>query len=905
MKQRTHGKIKDFVDLQSFDDVQDFYADPARALAAYRFTDATSDLLARWLDTLADLPQGEGTALALAGLRGFGKSHALAVFSALVALPQLRAEVADAHVSTSARRLADRRFTVIHVRRGTAPTLIDELIAGFTASFGGAPEQWGNDPATILEVASINAPETTLVIVVDTAYGRAARVSRDDGQLLSELATAAKHVNTLIALALDDDISGADGVNVALAGTYQIDYLDPEHIYRVADLYILRKPAQARDFLHEVYTRLRAHVPGFNWSAQRFTATYPVHPLVADVAASVRLYAPTFAFLPFAATATERALARPALSLVVLDEVFDRIEDELRAADEVKDALAAYDHLATQTIAQLPVMQRLQAKLSLKGLFVLSLDGRGATARELGAAMLFYDENDRETAIARIEEILARFAEAAPADSLDKSAYGDGFRYCFNVTGSSGFEAELAKRVASFEATHIEIDDLLHRNAQARFPDWPLVDEEGGLLMEADFSLSWRGSDRPGRLLWQDREGDLRHVASRPELPDKFFYDWKVAVLPPGVAAEEEVVRSGFDIWAPAHPSAEEVDILRRLAALRSDETLFAQFGDAARAAETSLAARAELIWNRLYVEDAVLIIGGVRYPFTSAARGAPLLGEALAQMYASVLEGLYPEHPVFTARLGEDEVSNLVSGLFVGTHVTDAASQRLASLFAAPLGLTARHEGVLMPDAGPEMLTRPWIQEVVGLTNAAEGSVVPLDEVYHKLRGRPYGLSREPQQLILAALVAQRRLEFVLTSGEHAGRRALEGPLHWEDVQGVCRSTALMQGAEELTAWARRLTARPDLPLLSDADSREAIRHALSEWLEAWRANRLLERFEELPDQGLTTRASDLAAGVRKTFGATVQAVETVLADLIPLEEGLQRISDAFGDSEDDSTLR
>ncbi|MCA1613302.1 MAG: hypothetical protein LC800_03910, partial [Acidobacteria bacterium] len=86
---RTQDKIRDFVEPQAFDELHDFAADPARVLAAYRFTDATSDLLARWLDSLADLPRGRGAAQSVAGLRGVGKSHTLAVFGALVASAQL------------------------------------------------------------------------------------------------------------------------------------------------------------------------------------------------------------------------------------------------------------------------------------------------------------------------------------------------------------------------------------------------------------------------------------------------------------------------------------------------------------------------------------------------------------------------------------------------------------------------------------------------------------------------------------------------------------------------------------------------------------------------------------------------------------------------------------------------
>jgi hypothetical protein len=412
---RAQEKIKDLVEPRAFTEVQNYSDDPALALDSYFFTDATADLFARWLDALAGLSASKGTARALAGFRGVGKSHMLAAFGALASLPELRRTVGDAHVATSASRLINKRYRVARVERGTYPTLQEEL----SMALGGDLEVWNTEPARMLAFAAGMA-ETPLVLVIDTAFEREKRVERDDGLLLSQVAKAAQDLNIFVALALDDDIAGADGANVSLSGTFQIDYLDPEHLYRITDTHLFQKNAQSRAALREMYRTLRAAVPGFNWSEPRFAAIYPMHPLIADVASAVRLYVPTFAFLPFAAAAGAHAVNRPALSLVVLDELFDRTERELRRAEGLKDALAAYDHLAQHGVSQVPVMQRLQAKLVLKGLFILSLTGRGATARELGAAMLLYDEQHPAAAIERIENVLSVFAQAAPPGSLLK-----------------------------------------------------------------------------------------------------------------------------------------------------------------------------------------------------------------------------------------------------------------------------------------------------------------------------------------------------------------------------------------------------------------------------------------------------------------------------------------------------
>jgi hypothetical protein len=431
---RAQDKIKDLVEPRAFTEVQNYSDDPARALDSYLFTDATSDLFARWLDALAGLSPHQGTARALAGFRGVGKSHMLAAFGALASLPELRPSVADAHVATSAARLMKERHRVARVERGTRPTLQEELCE----ALGGDLEVWKTEPAKMLAFAA-GLSATPLVLVIDTAFERENRVERDDGLLLSELAKAAREMSVFIALALDDDIAGADGANVSLSGTFQIDYLDPEHLYRITDTHLFQKNAQSREALSEMYRTLRSAVPGFNWSEPRFAAIYPMHPLIADVASAVRLYVPTFAFLPFAAAAGAHAVNRPALSLVVLDELFDRTERGLRRAANLKDSLAAYDHLARHGVSQVPVMQRLQAKLVLKGVFILSLDGRGATARELGAAMLLYDEQHPAAAIERIENVLSIFAQAAPTGSFLKSEDQDEARYHFNIIRPAAF----------------------------------------------------------------------------------------------------------------------------------------------------------------------------------------------------------------------------------------------------------------------------------------------------------------------------------------------------------------------------------------------------------------------------------------------------------------------------------
>ncbi len=903
---RTQEKIKDFVEAKSFDVVENYANDLRHALAAYLFTDATADLLARWLDALADMSRVQGAAHALAGMRGVGKSHLLAAFGALAAYPDLRAAITEPHVAASTRRLLNRRYQVVFVERGTRPTLAEELSAGLARALQVDESQWaGQEPDAALAIAASRS-DVPLVLIIDTAAGRDARVRRDDGPALAQLARLTKSLNVFIALALDDDIAGADGANAALSGTYRIEYLDSEHLYRIADVHLFHKNDQTRAALHDIYVHLRGVVSGFNWSEPRFIAIYPVHPLVADVAPAVRLYAQTFAFLPFAASAGGRAINRPAMSLVVLDDVFDRAEYDLRQAEELQEAFAVYDELAEKAIAQIPIMQRLQAKLILKGLFILSLDGRGASAREICAAMLLYDDGQPEAAVGRVEEMLAKFAAAAPEKAFRVSEEGEEKRYRFHINASAGFEEALLEHAAATEIDAAALDNLWQTLARQRFSDWPLLDDDGNSKPISDVLIHWRGLGRQVLLSWHAPDAAGNFIVT-PVPVDKaaWPFDWEVALLCPtredddaGKPLLQNQDSDTLALWRPATITLEELETLRRLLTLRAQPQLFQEFGEAARAAERTHAALAERIWTRLYLDDGALIMGWAEFTFTEDAKAAKTLDQCLSGTLAPLLGARYPQHPIFVQNVGENEVSRLVGNLFSGANPNDEDVQELAQLFATPLGLATLRGNSYALETGDQALKQPWIREVLALTDAADGQIVPFETVYQKLRGEPYGLLRRIQHLVLAALVAQRRIDLVTSTGDRIGRRTLDLRIRWDDIAGIARVESLLYTAEELTAWARLLTVEAKLPVINTPEARQQMRAALTAWVEEWRGKELLEKFDALPDEALTTRIWHIAVAVRKSYNMAADALTETLEDRLTLEEGLQRVADAFANS-------
>ena len=464
----------------------------------------------------------------------------------------------------------------------------------------------------------------------------------------------------------------------------------------------------------------------------------------------------------------------------------------------------------------------------------------------------------------------------------------------------------LAASVERLPVDTAAMDEMLRVAARARFDDWPLADEREGAAMAAELHLVWRGSARFGRFIWHSPEA--LQPAPGAEV-DSFHYDWEIVALVPGAravpaqnsrtAADGETDHTKVSVrWQPDHLTAEEANVLRRLIALRTDTALAAQFGEMARAAANSLSAQAERLWARIYLDSGTLITEGGALTLTEEARSASTLAATLSLSLTPLFDKHYPEHPHFTELLGEQQVAQLTEALFGRANAAAVDTQQLIRLFAVPLGLADLRGELYTFNTGSEEAEPGWIRQVLELTEQAKGAVVPLEAISRALRREPYGLQREAQHLILAALVAQRRLELTTAEGGRLGRRALDGTIDWENITGVCRAATVNYNPEALTAWARLLTNYMSLGSIADPVAREIVRAKLAEWLMDWNSRRLFEEFDQLPDAWLTTRVWNMAAATRKSFGAAADALKATLEDTLSLEEGLQRVSEAFADS-------
>jgi hypothetical protein len=885
---QIQDKVKDLVEVRSNHLLEDFIANLAETLGGYYFTDITSDLMSKWLDRVVVMPTGSGNAYALAGYRGVGKSHFLAVFGAILSQPELRAKIKDSHVYASAERLIRRHYPVAYVRRGTKDTLAEELRQAVAAQFECEVESVGVTPAEIIKFASEKGGAGPSVFIIDTDIERESRVSRDDGGYLSELAAAAEGTNVFIAVALDDDVATADGRNSGISRSFTIDYLDHEHLYKIIDAHIFPKHSQKRSVITSIFENFRAVMPSFRWSEQRFASVYPLHPVILEVAPFVRLFVQDFALLAFASESGAKILNRPADSLVALDELFDRVEKNLRNAPDLTDAFAAYDSINEKLISKVPVMERLRSKLVLKGLMLLSLDSEGATANEIAAAMLIFDVREPQSAIDFVENLLEKISDASDGRVWKMERDGRAAKYGFSLSGKEHFNTALAEAVQSVPDS--VVNDLLKRLMHDRFADCEFeVGADGLEVVRTD--IEWHGGVRPGRLIW--------NIGNRVDVPESFASmpgTWDVVI---GFAAikPESVAVSPLLQWQPDALKPEEFDTFRRYHALMSREDLQQTFRDEFRTTIQTFTIAIEKTFYRKFLQYGKLLIDGIEHPITSEAAAGHNLSEVFGVMLSPYFEGQFPEHPKFGSRLEISQVDSLATGLFAARESISADVQKLAEAFAVPMGLADLVNGAIEVRPVEGLLGLHPVTELMELVSTTDG-VVTMDDLQARLGAHPFGLTFEAQRLLFTALVARGVIEFVTTSGDRIGSRSLDLKLVWEDIAGVSVPTESSFSADRLVKWAALLTGDKELTSLSTEAARKKVKLALGVWLEGWRNDNLLETLDRISDDTMTTELWHLGSRTRKSFGAAADAVSSTVGGSLDIEPTLRMIQEAFSAS-------
>jgi hypothetical protein len=161
--------------------------------------------------------------------------------------------------------------------------------------------------------------------------------------------------------------------------------------------------------------------------------------------------------------------------------------------------------------------------------------------------------------------------------------------------------------------------------------------------------------------------------------------------------------------------------------------------------------------------------------------------------------------------------------------------------------------------------------------------------------------LTRESQNLLLTALIAQRQIEFVTSKNDRISRRSLDLKILWDDIVGIARPSVLIYSNKRLVYWANILTDGEDFDSIDSIDDLKKIKEAFENWSRDWEEAQVIERFKQLPNEILNTNIWRLSTRAEKSFGTTAGIIKEIVNENLSVEDGLQRIADVFTDSEEE----
>ena len=878
---RISEKVRDIVDVRPYTTVDDLFREPETTLANYHFTDITAYMMARWFDAVAS---GEPSQIsrAIAGFRGVGKSHFLAVFAVLMSHPELRSRLTDQHVQSATQRLLRRHYPVINVRRGTGTSLSEELYVAAAAAFDLDGYKIGSTVQELMSSIAGSSGGLTPIIVIDSSPERSGPIERNDGDALAEIADACRSASIFVGIALDDEIAMADGTNSAIAKSYNIEYLDPENLHKVVNAHIFPKNPRTQVILGSLYETFRSSIPDFKWSEQRFSSLYPLHPVLLELTPFIRSYLPKFALFSFASSAGEKIKGRPADSLIGIDDVFDAVEFDLRKVPELQSVFKTYDAASAQIGVNVPVAARHKSKLVLKVLLLNSLAQRASSGSDVAATMMIADDGEPGNSIRDIDSMLGGYAAAFPNAIFVDVTDADCLRYRFNV-GTDEFEKKLNLLIDT--ASPSIADRAIAEAITERFPELSDL-----LSKEVDAALlftEWRGSRRRGRIYFSNFLKSEENRASGQ-------FDWEVCLGFAGGDRDFSAPESAGTLleWKTAAISETERRTFIALTALRAENELRSKYPEKVSALMLSLSDSVKAAVERVMINDARLVIDGFDYNFSDAARSASTLSGMLGEMLEPLFEALYPEHPYFVETLTPETVDGFVRSL------TDTEnSDQSALTFGVALAVGE------FTESGFAILQKEQLQEaqfVVSVLNALKdpgnGEVIELPKIQTLLAQAPVGLAAEAAHLILTAMAYRGLIELITIDHERVRGRAIDLKLDWSKILAIASARTTTASQAELLKWAKIVCADDSITSLEAPEDKTKILDAFMEIAAQWERRNPFEVFEQISDSEINTSIWRHSNKSWDNYIELVGSINEAVVGNASVDECLDRICRSFG---------
>ncbi len=240
-------------------------------------------------------------------------------------------------------------------------------------------------------------------------------------------------------------------------------------------------------------------MPYFRHDPQLFLDLYPVHPVVFQVSFYLHRYIKNFSLLPFIYSTASKIMGYRCSALATIDLVFDLLYHEFKKVPDLQIALQSFETIQKDTIPNLPVGQRLLARLVLKAVFLLSITEEcRPTIENVIDALLLSDYQNKPVTTDDIAQILFFFEEQAP-QCLRKIQQEQGLEFQLVTIDHTSLDYvihEVRKEDAGLDE---KIQRLIYQKAILVLPGMNLTRENINQPISSEtLSISWRGTARRG-----------------------------------------------------------------------------------------------------------------------------------------------------------------------------------------------------------------------------------------------------------------------------------------------------------------------------------------------------------------------------------------------------------------------
>lgn len=796
----TSQQIKSFVGLRQIDQVTRFEAvSDEQVVRSFQFTEQLAGTVTRLLEVVAS---GRG-ATAIVGERGVGKSHVLSIVRSLASQPFIFSLVEESAVTEPLQQVVNSRIPsegISTLTIGFDPEKGLNFLRAFPKApgfDGELPPKFSVDQIDELIERRISRSET-FAIFVD---GISALLAQPAGQQLFEwlsyLAKEAQNGRFALIVTLNSELVRPDALYAKeLAQLFQCEAINIDNYVQLIAQYICCKSEQQFKALNDLYDDLRGRMPHFTGSRESFIWLYPLHPVVLDVASSMRRYAKTFSLIGFITGVGPRALVRRAMNLICLDDLFESFEFDIRKNPELAPTFLVYDKIFGTVIPRLG-QHSLYGKLMLKSLLLLSLQGRPVTAMDIADGVMLYDERDPDNFTSTLEKICKSIVDGSAGEVVCESVNGRNY-YIFKAFKTEQVAPQIIElnyveesetqllRTLKSHAERVSNDDdrlshLLIASGRSHFKDWPFFfSSEGVFKTRTEINLKWSGSLRKGIFkVGGENELQLPGNTTTEAVEALSEYDWQVALhkagsvgtLPPGLDMPPTLI-----YWLAGELSEDESMTLKHLLVMKTEGRALLPEEQYQRIV-SMLEAEAGEIFARVYLQEGLLVgnqWSAKKVPYQLSS----FVGSVLSRLLDEPLSIRYPSHPSFDELLDNEAVEELLKWMFNPTAQPTPDQTLYLQVFARALQLV-RVEGesyVLSVEREfPETSPVGVIQKAL---ESLGDKPLSKQEAYSLIRREPYGLQMPALLLILGALAAGKQVILTDAVGEplHNDRGLLQG---------------------------------------------------------------------------------------------------------------------------------